>query len=102
MGVQWHPEWLGEEGLKLFTWLVKRGEEFNKAKHLHSKILTLDSHCDTPMFFPQGIKFDHRDPRILYDLHKMYDGHQDAVTMVAYLPQKPKPGEIPAGMSPKQ
>lgn len=102
MGVQWHPEWLGEEGLKLFTWLVKRGEEFNKAKHLHSKILTLDSHCDTPMFFPQGVKFDHRDPRILYDLHKMYDGHQDAVTMVAYLPQKPKPGEIPAGMSPKQ
>ena len=54
------------------------------------------------MFFPQGVKFDHRDPRILYDLHKMYDGHQDAVTMVAYLPQKPKPGEIPAGMSPKQ
>ena len=102
MGVQWHPEWLGEEGLKLFTWLVKRGEEFNKAKHLHSKILTLDSHCDTPMFFPQGVKFDHRDPRILYDLHKMYDGHQDAVTMVAYLPQKPKPGEIPAGISPKQ
>ncbi len=102
MGVQWHPEWLGEEGLKLFTWLVKRGEEFNKAKHLHSKILTLDSHCDTPMFFPQGVKFDHRDPRILYDLHKMYDGHQDAVTMVAYLPQKPKPGERPAGMSPKQ
>lgn len=102
MGVQWHPEWLGEEGLKLFTWLVKRGEEFNKAKHLHSKILTLDSHCDTPMFFPQGVKFDHRDPHILYDLHKMYDGHQDAVTMVAYLPQKPKPGEIPAGMSPKQ
>ena len=102
MGVQWHPEWLGEEGLKLFTWLVKRGKEFNKAKHLHSKILTLDSHCDTPMFFPQGVKFDHRDPRILYDLHKMYDGHQDAVTMVAYLPQKPKPGEIPAGMSPKQ
>ncbi len=102
IGVQWHPEWLGDEGLKLFTWLVKSGEEFNRAKRLHSKILTLDSHCDTPMFFPQGVKFDHRDPRILYDLHKMYDGRQDAVTMVAYLPQKPKPGEIPAGMSPKQ
>jgi len=102
IGVQWHPEWLGDEGLKLFDWLVKRGDEFNRAKQLHNKILTLDSHCDTPMFFPQGVKFDHRDPRILYDLHKMYEGHQDAVTMVAYLPQKPKPGEIPAGMSPKQ
>jgi microsomal dipeptidase-like Zn-dependent dipeptidase/anthranilate/para-aminobenzoate synthase component II len=102
IGVQWHPEWLGEEGLKLFAWLVQRGAEFNRAKQLHSKILTLDSHCDTPMFFPQGVKFDHRDSRILYDLHKMYDGHQDAVTMVAYLPQKPKPDEIPDGMSPKQ
>ena len=30
--------------------------------------------------------------RILVDLHKMTDGHQDAVTMVAYLPQ-PKMGE---------
>ena len=44
------------------------------------------------MFFPQGVKFDHRDSRILVDLHKMTDGHQDATTMVAYLPQ-PKIGE---------
>ena len=33
-----------------------------------------------------------RDPRILYDLHKMTEGHQDAVTMAAYLPQ-PRIGE---------
>ena len=44
------------------------------------------------MFFPQGIHFEHRDPRILYDLHKMEEGGPDAVTMVAYLPQ-PKEGE---------
>lgn len=44
------------------------------------------------MFFPQGVKFDHRDPRILVDLHKMDDGLQDATTMVAYLPQ-PADGE---------
>ena len=44
------------------------------------------------MFFPQGVRFDHRDSRILVDLHKMTDGRQDATTMVAYLPQ-PKPGE---------
>ena len=63
-----------------------------QAKSLHKRILTLDTHCDTPMFFPQGIHFEQRDPRILYDLHKMNDGQQDAVTMVAYLPQ-PKLGE---------
>ncbi|MGI6243556.1 MAG: membrane dipeptidase [Prevotella sp.] len=92
MGVQWHPEWLEEEGLKLFKWLAAQATDFHRAKQLHDRMLTLDSHCDTPMFFPQGVKFDHRDPRILYDLHKMHEGRQDAVVMVAYLPQ-PKTGE---------
>ncbi len=92
LGVQWHPEWLEEEGLKLFQWLVGRAQNFYVAKQLHDRVLTLDTHCDTPMFFPQGVQFDQRDPRILYDLHKMTEGRQDAVIMVAYLPQ-PKLGE---------
>ena len=102
MGVQWHPEWMGDEGLKLFEWLTQRSREFKTAKALHREILTLDSHCDTPMFFPQGVHFEQRDPKVLYDLHKMTDGKQDAVTMVAYLPQHPKPGELPEGMLPRQ
>lgn len=102
MGVQWHPEWMGGEGLKLFEWLTQRSREFKAAKALHREILTLDSHCDTPMFFPQGVHFEQRDPKVLYDLHKMTDGKQDAVTMVAYLPQHPKPGELPEGMLPRQ
>ena len=44
------------------------------------------------MFFHQGIHFEQRDPRILVDMHKMQEGRQQAVTMVAYLPQ-PKIGE---------
>jgi microsomal dipeptidase-like Zn-dependent dipeptidase/anthranilate/para-aminobenzoate synthase component II len=92
LGVQWHPEWLGEDGLPIFKWLIEQANHFIKAKDLHNRILTLDSHCDTPMFFPQGVQFGHRDPRILYDLHKMTEGRTDAVTMVAYLPQ-PKLGE---------
>ena len=102
MGVQWHPEWMGDEGLKLFEWLMQCSREFKAAKALHREILTLDSHCDTPMFFPQGVHFEQRDPKVLYDLHKMTDGKQDAVTMVAYLPQHPKPRELPEGMSPRQ
>lgn len=87
IGVQWHPEWLGEEGLPLFKWLVDEARLFGDAKRTHATTLTLDTHCDTPMFFSQGIRFEERDPRILVDLHKMDDGCQDAVTMVAYLPQ---------------
>jgi class I glutamine amidotransferase len=92
MGVQWHPEWLEEDGQKLFKWFVNEADSFRTAKQLHTRILTLDTHCDTPMFFPQGVDFAKRDPRILYDLHKMTEGHQDAVTMAAYLPQ-PRIGE---------
>ncbi len=91
MGVQWHPECL-DNGLPLFQWLVKQAAHFQQANRLHDKLLVLDTHCDTPMFFPQGIDFGSRDPRIKVDLHKMAEGRQDATIMVAYLPQ-PKPGE---------
>ena len=50
-------------------------------------MITLDSHCDTPMFFDQGINFATRDKKILVDLHKMTEGHLDATIMVAYLKQ---------------
>lgn len=87
LGVQWHPECLGESGLPLFRWLVDEAEKFQKAKLMHHCVLTLDTHCDTPMFFPQNVDFGSRDPRILVDLHKMTEGRLDATIMVAYLPQ---------------
>ena len=99
IGVQWHPEWLAEDGLPLFRWLVSEAAIHHQMRLFHSRNITLDSHCDTPMFFPEGIHFDQRDPRILYDLHKMQEGGPDAVTMVAYLPQ-PKPGETFAQIAP--
>ena len=86
LGVQWHPECL-EEGLPLFQWLVDEAKSYREAHTTHDRVLTLDTHCDTPMFFPQGIHFDHRDRKILVDLHKMTEGRQDATIMVAYLPQ---------------
>ena len=89
MGVQWHPECL-ENGNPLFQWLVEEAQAYREAHQLHDRILTLDTHCDTPMLFPQGIHFDQRDPRILVDLHKMTEGRLDATIMVAYLPQPPE------------
>ena len=91
LGVQWHPECM-EEGLPLFQWLVGEAQAYRHAHEVHDRVLTLDTHCDTPMFFPKGIHFEQRDPRILVDLHKMTEGRQDATIMVAYLPQ-PKIGE---------
>jgi len=87
LGVQWHPEWLEEEGCVLFRWLVEEAAIYQKAKDIHTNEIILDSHCDTPMFFPQGADFSRRDPKILVDVHKMTDGRQDVATMVAYIPQ---------------
>lgn len=87
LGVQWHPECMGEEGLPLFRWLVTEATQYRQAQQLHDRILTLDTHCDTPMFFPQDIDFGTRDERILVDLPKMQEGRLDATIMVAYIPQ---------------
>ena len=91
LGVQWHPECFilnGDECMMpLFHWLVREAASFREAKRLHHHMLSLDSHCDTPMFFDQQIDFASRDPKILVDLHKMTEGHLDATIMVAYLKQ---------------
>lgn len=54
LGVQWHPECFilrGDECMMpLFHWLIKEAASFQEAKRLHSRMITLDSHCDTPMF----------------------------------------------------
>lgn len=97
LGVQWHPECFilnnDECMMPLFHWLIQEANSFKEAKRLHNRILTLDSHCDTPMFFDKNINFETRDPQILVDLHKMTEGHLDATIMVAYLEQKERTDE---------
>lgn len=92
IGVQWHPECMilgGDRSMMpLFEWLVKEAHSFAEARELHNRLLTLDTHCDTPMKFNQQICFDSRDPRTLVDLHKMTEGRLDATIMVAYLRQE--------------
>lgn len=91
IGVQWHPECFIIEKdrcmMPIFNWLINESRSYNDARKLHSRILTLDSHCDTPMFFDQNIDFGSRDPKILVDLFKMNEGGLDASIMVAYLKQ---------------
>lgn len=97
IGVQWHPECfiLNQDKcmMPLFGWLIREAGSFQKAKKLHERLLILDTHCDTPMFFDQHIRFHERDPKIKVDLHKMTEGRQDATIMVAYLEQKERTDE---------
>jgi microsomal dipeptidase-like Zn-dependent dipeptidase len=97
IGVQWHPECFilggNECMLPLFKDFVEQAQSFRNAKRLHNKVLTLDSHCDTPMQFSKGVNFAHRDANLLVDAHKMRDGHLDAIFMVAYLEQQGRDDE---------
>ena len=111
LGVQWHPENGAVAGdpvmVDTFKYLVNEAALFKKAKDLHKKIYTIDSHCDTPMFFRYGVDIGKdnsllqvnpkelgaktEDKTVNYtlkvDIPKMEKGMLDAVFMVAYLPQ---------------
>lgn len=91
IGVQWHPEpfIMNDDRcmMPIFNWLIEEARLYRTAKELHGRIISLDSHCDTPMLFEQGYRFEQRSNVALVDLHKMDEGALDAVTMVAYLPQ---------------
>ncbi len=84
LAVQWHPECFILAGDKcmmpLFRWLVDEANLYSMATSIHQRILSLDSHCDTPMKF-------HTDEERLTTFPRMTYGHLDASIMVAYLPQ---------------
>lgn len=93
IGVQWHPETfiLKDDNrcmMPLFRWLADEAQLYRSAKEVHAKILSIDSHCDTPMLFGEGYLLQERSTRALVDLHKMNEGALDVVTMVAYLKQE--------------
>ncbi len=88
--IQWHPEAMAANGdekmLELFRYHVEEARYFKQARDIHRRILTIDSHTDTPMIFPGefdlGIKQGGK-----VNLPFMEEGHIDAVFMVAYIPQ---------------
>jgi microsomal dipeptidase-like Zn-dependent dipeptidase len=109
--VQWHPEHRAladyEPDKKLFRQFIGHAELFRRTKAIHSRIYTIDSHCDTPMFFPYNIDIGQKNKSFLVDpqlidksaedepqnyqlkvtIPKMQEGMLDAAFMVAYLHQ---------------
>ena len=93
VGVQWHPECfiLKDDNrcmMPLFEWLAGEAALYRRARRLHENIITIDSHCDTPMLFGGGYSLEERSDVALVDLHKMAEGGLDVTTMAAYLKQE--------------
>lgn len=91
IGVQWHPESfiMNDDRcmMPLFEWLTDEATLYMRAKELHQRMISVDSHCDTPMLFGQGYRLEERSKTALVDLHKMKEGALDVATMAAYIPQ---------------
>lgn len=111
LGVQWHPENMAVAGnqamIDTFKYLTDEAALYEKAKAIHKRICTIDSHCDTPMYFPYGIDIGKKNSKIRVNLYrmgvmnegefadyelkvdviKMQEGMLDGIFMVAYLRQ---------------
>lgn len=88
--VQWHPEAMAihgdEEAQALFNHFIEEARIFWQAKELHQRIVTLDSHTDTPMIFPGHFNIGEKQGGKV-NLPFMEEGRIDAAFMVAYIPQ---------------
>ncbi|MDD3063797.1 MAG: gamma-glutamyl-gamma-aminobutyrate hydrolase family protein [Massilibacteroides sp.] len=89
-GVQWHPEAMAadddETMMKLFRFFVEEARTFRQAKMLHRKMVTIDSHTDTPMIFPAQFDLGKKEGGKV-NLPFMEEGLIDAAFMVAYIAQ---------------
>lgn len=89
-GVQWHPEAMapqGDEQMKaLFAYHIENARRFAQAKSIHQRIITIDSHTDTPMIFPGEFNIGEKEGGKV-NLPFMEEGRIDATFMVAYIPQ---------------
>lgn len=97
MGVQWHPEGHVAGGdttmLKLFSFIVSESSKFRKAKDMHKRILSVDTHCDTPLEFKkEGFDVGKREANQV-NIPKMEEGMLDAIFFAAYTAQGPRDKE---------
>ena len=96
LAVQWHPEAQVQAGdsvqASIFRFIMKEAETYRRAKELHGKVFTVDTHADTPLCFERipGFDFGKRESTSQINIPKMEEGMLDAVFLVAYQAQGPR------------
>lgn len=94
LGIQWHPEAHAAKGdsvhQRIFDFIIKEASTFKKAKELHRNILSIDTHCDTPLEFKKvGFNIGNREENQV-NIPKMEEGMLDAIFFAAYTAQGPR------------
>ena len=91
LAVQYHPEYFASEGdtlmSKFFRHLINKADTFQLAKDIHSRILSVDTHTDTPLWFRSGYSVGLRKNNAV-SVQKMNEGKLDAQFLAAFLSQK--------------
>lgn len=66
-----------------------------KADRLHSSLLTVDTHCDTPMYFEvPGFDLGVRQDEVCVDFPRMKEGGLDAEFFAVFIPQGPRTDSV--------
>ncbi|MBP5611670.1 MAG: membrane dipeptidase [Bacteroidales bacterium] len=93
LGVQWHPEALvghADAGTmhRLFEWLRDEALLCRRARRLHRRAVSVDTHCDTPMYMAQSYypPEEFLSPSRVTP-EQMRRGGVDGVVMAVYLKQ---------------
>lgn len=72
------------------------GKSEKMVRRIHSRCLTVDTHCDTPMLMIKpgfNIRDEHQAPKSRVDLPRMKSGGLDAMFFAAFTGQKPRTDE---------
>ena len=92
IGTQFHPEIFTANGDalmgKLFKFLIDKAETFQKAKDIHARILSVDTHTDTSLWFTRGAFSVGWRKSNQVSIQKMEEGKLDAQFLAAFLAQK--------------
>lgn len=91
-GVQFHPEALTANGdsisAKFFSYLVHKAGIYRQAKEIHNRILSIDSHTDTPLDFTSTYNIGTRE-KTQVCIPKMNEGKLDGQYLACWVKQGP-------------
>lgn len=91
-GVQFHPEILTVAGnstfAKFFHFLVQKANTYHQAKEIHKRILSIDTHTDTPLDFDTRFNIGTR-AKSQVCLPKMEEGKLDGQYLACWVRQGP-------------
>lgn len=88
--VQFHPERMFEDNYpiasSIFDFFIKKASTYRHAKELHRKIISIDTHTDSPLDFKGAYSIGNRG-QYQVDIPKMQEGFLDAQYLACWVRQ---------------